>query len=129
MVVPHLVKSRDTMAEMEAFYDRWLGRSGAAVIEGYNNYAGQIEDKAVMEMAPPERFACGKPNRCMTILADGRITVCRQDFKGEFVVGDAHDNKLSELWRSEQMEALRKAHEEGEFDKYRLCGACSEWHR
>ncbi|MCP4712725.1 MAG: radical SAM protein [Planctomycetes bacterium] len=129
LIVPHLVKSQDTMAEMEAFYDRWLGRSGAAVIEGYNNYAGQIEDKAVMEMAPPERFACGKPFQCMTIWIDGTVTTCRQDFMGKYVIGNTHDSKLSDIWISEPMEALRKAHSVGEYDKYGLCGKCSEWHR
>ena len=129
MVVPHLVKSRDTLAEMEAFYDRWLGRSGAAVIEGYNNYAGQVEDKAVMEMAPPERYACGKPQRCMTIWVDGTVTTCRQDFKGDYAVGNVHNDRLSDIWRSAPMEALRKAHADGEYGKFGLCGACSEWHR
>ena len=56
MVIPHLVKTRETTAEMEDFYERWLQICGAAVIVGYNNYAGQIEDKAIMDMSPPQRY-------------------------------------------------------------------------
>jgi spiro-SPASM protein len=128
-IVPHLVKTRATMVEMEAFYDRWISRCGCAVITGYNDFAGQIEDKAVMDMSPPRRRPCRRLSGCMTILADGSATVCSQDFMGRCAIGNVNDKSVSQLWRSEKMEQLRRAHRGGRFDVNELCGRCKEWHR
>jgi len=128
-IVPHLVKTRATMVEMEAFYDRWISRCGCAVITGYNDFAGQIEDKAVMDMSPPRRRPCRRLSGCMTILADGSATICSQDFMGRCAIGNVNDTSVSQLWRSEKMEQLRRAHRGGRFDVNELCGRCKEWHR
>ena len=129
MVIPHLVKTRETMAEMEEFYGRWLDRCGAAVIVGYNDYAGQIEDKAVMDMCPPQRYPCSRLYRTLTILADGNATICSQDFTGQQIIGNVEERSVSELWQSEKMNRLRSAHQTGKFDSNVLCAKCKEWHR
>ncbi len=129
MVIPHLVKTRETMAEMEAFYDRWIQRCGAAVIVGYNDYAGQIEDKAVMDMCPPQRYPCSRLYRTLTILADGSATICSQDFSGQHRFGNVKEKSVSELWRSDGLQKLRNAHQERNFDSNTLCARCKEWHR
>ena len=129
MVIPHLVKTRETMAEMEEFYGRWIQRCGAAVIVGYNDYAGQIEDKAVMDMCPPQRYPCSRLYRTLTILADGSATICAQDFTGQQTFGNVNEKSVSELWQSEKMNQLRLAHQEGKFDTNGLCAKCKEWHR
>ena len=56
LVVPEMVKARETANEMEAFYDHWLRAAGAAVITGYSHHAGQMPDRAVVDMAPHVRF-------------------------------------------------------------------------
>lgn len=129
MVIPHLVKTRETMAEMEEFYARWLDRCGAAVIVGYNDYAGQIENKAVMDMCPPQRYPCSRLYRTLMILADGNATICAQDFTGLQIIGNVKERSVSELWRSEEMNQLRLTHQEGNFNLNPLCVKCKEWHR
>ena len=129
LVIPHLVKTRDTMEEMEAFYDRWLKTCGAAVITGYNDYAGQIDDRAVMDMAPLQRYPCSRPDRCLTIRADGSAAICSQDYQAEYTLGNVKDKSVKELWRSEAMDNLRQAQRRGSFDGNLLCAKCKEWHR
>jgi spiro-SPASM protein len=129
LVVPHLVKTRETMMEMETFYDRWLRKINAAVITGYNDFAGQIENREVMDMSPPRRSACGRLWRTLAILADGRAAICGQDYQGRHVVGDAHKQSVSEIWQGGPLQALRQAHIESRFDENPLCAKCREWHR
>ncbi len=129
MILPHLVKTRRTMAQMEAFYDRWLKSCDGAVIVGYNDFAGQIEDKAVMDMASPQRSACRRLSGSMTILADGCVTICGQDFKGSCAIGNVNEKSIKELWRSQALEKLRAAHRQRNFGVNELCGKCKEWHR
>ena len=129
MVIPHLVKSRQTIDEMESFYDRWRKGCNCAVIVGYSDFAGQIEDQAVTNMAAPQRRACRRLNQSMTILADGSATICGQDFEGKCTVGNVFEQSVAELWRCEAMENLRQAHRDRQFDINQLCPACKEWHR
>ncbi|MCK4629748.1 MAG: SPASM domain-containing protein [Sedimentisphaerales bacterium] len=129
MILPHLVKTRQTMAQMEAFYDRWLKKCDGAVIVGYNDFAGQIEDKSVMDMASPHRLACRRLLDSMTILTDGCVTICGQDFMGSRTVGNVNEKSIKELWRSQLLEELRTAHRQRNFEMNELCGKCKEWHR
>jgi len=129
IVVPILVKTRETMGEMEAFYDRWIRQGGCAVIEGYNDFAGQIADRSVMNMAPPKRAQCRRLAKWMTILADGTVTICGQDYQGEGGVGNVKEKTVEALWRSGELEDLRRAQSEGRYEVNNLCSACREWHR
>ncbi|MBN2377381.1 MAG: SPASM domain-containing protein, partial [Sedimentisphaerales bacterium] len=129
MVVPHLVKTAATMGQMEEFYDLWIRKCGAAVIVGFNDYAGQVAGEGVMDMQPPQRWACERLGRCMVILADGTVSCCGQDFIGKFVVGNLREMTVGQVWRSEKMEQLRRQHGEGEWDKLELCSKCKDWFR
>lgn len=128
-VVPHLVKTRQTMAEMERFYDRWLKTCGAAVIVGYNDFAGQIADQSVMNMCPPRRFPCRRLWRCLTIFADGTATICPQDFKAAHSLGNAFTISVEDLWSGETINALRQAHLKNDYGINPLCTHCKEWPR
>jgi len=128
-IVPCLTKTKSTMPEMEGFYDRWLREAGQSVIVGYNSFAGQIADLAVMDMSPPGRYPCGRLWRCMTNLADGTVPICQQDFQGGVKMGNVFEKSVSELWRGESLEGVRTSHKQGEFEKNVLCGRCTEWHR
>ncbi|MHC4090136.1 MAG: SPASM domain-containing protein, partial [Planctomycetota bacterium] len=64
-----------------------------------------------------------------TILADGRMTLCDQDFTARTAVGSLHDASLADLWRSSAMQAARDHHAAGRCDALPLCPSCNEWHR
>ena len=72
---------------MEAWYDQWLRAVGSAVIVGPSDFAGQIPDHAVADMAPPLRRPCARLESRMTILSDGRIVTCEQDVLGRQTLG------------------------------------------
>ena len=129
LLVCELVKTRATLPEMEAFYDHWLTKTSAAVISGPSSHAGRWHDLSVMDMSPPARFACARIfNRAM-VLADGRMTVCDQDFRGEQAVGTLASHSLADLWSSPAMQAAREAELAGTHDGMAMCPACKEWHR
>lgn len=129
LIVPEMTKTRDNVCELDDFYDGWIRTIGAAAISGYTHYAGQLEDRSVMDMAPPGRVACRRLRSRCVVLADGRVTMCDQDFNGTIAIGSLHEHSLAELWRGAAFSALRSAHEAGRFDANPLCNACNEWHR
>ena len=129
VVLPHLTKTTDNIDELDDFFDGWVRRIGWAVIEGYSHHAGQLPDRAVIDMSPPLRAPCRRIRTRCTILADGRLTLCDQDFTGLSTVGSLHETSLSDLWHGDLLQAARTHHEAGRYDDLPLCAACNEWHR
>lgn len=129
IIAAHLVKTRQNLGEMEDFYDRWIRRCGCAVITGYNDFAGQSEDRSIMNMAPPRRFPCKRLSNGMMILADGRVSLCSQDFMGKHTVGNVFTHSVKEIWKSPALERLRQAQRDGNFGVNPLCARCKDWFR
>lgn len=131
-IVPRLVKTAETLADMEPFFDRWMHFAGHAVIEPATtgrggDGAGLMPELSPVRMSPPRRVACRQLRGRMTILSDGRVALCDQDWLGDGAVGNVGEASLLELWR--RLVEVRRAHERGEWDKLRMCAGCHEWHR
>ena len=94
VIVCSMVKTRETFADMEPFYDEWRKRNAISIIKGYNDYCGFTEDENVMNMCPPARFPCNSLMRQMMILADGSMVVCAQDFEGSTIFGNVNSDSL-----------------------------------
>ncbi len=137
IVVPEMVKARQTVAEMPAFYDGWIRRVGAVGIAGYSHCGGQLPNHAVMSMAPPTRHPCRRLRSRCVILADGQVTLCDQDIRGGAalgrLIGDRQRGEtidaLGSLWRGDAWQAVRAAHDAAQLSSLPLCAACDEWHR
>lgn len=126
-IVPRMVKTRETLADMETFFDKWMVYLGHAVIEPARCGCGLMPDQSPAVMAPPRRRPCRQLGGRMTILSDGMVALCDQDWMGRGALGDAKIEPLADIWRRAQ--DVRRAHEEGRFAELTLCGSCTEWHR
>jgi radical SAM protein with 4Fe4S-binding SPASM domain len=98
------------------------------VITGPSDFAGQIPDTAVADMAPPKRRACARLSNRLTILCDGRVVSCEQDVLGKQTMGIVGETPMKEIWRS-GFGSLRACHEKAEWSAKPLCASCREWHR
>lgn len=129
IIVPEMIKTRRNIGQMEAFYDDWTRRTGAATIVGPPAYDGSFAHLAVMEMTPPRRIPCARLWSRLVVLADGRVTLCDQDIRGEHAIGRLQEHSLGQLWTGSTMDELRTAHRRGTVDAIEPCPACKEWHR
>lgn len=125
MIIPSMVKSKETLGEMEAFYDGWTERHGTALLTGYSHRAGQLADRAVVRMAPPYRVACRRTHSRLLVLADGRVTTCDQDFAARQVIGDLRRDSIQAIWQGDALARVRC----DDLSQTALCRACDEWHR
>jgi hypothetical protein len=128
LIVPIFTKTAANLAEMEIWYDYWIRRLGHAVISGPSDYAGQIPDAAVADMAPPRRHPCRRLGSRITILSDGTIVSCEQDVLGKQPMGKVGELPIKEIWQK-QFDALRACHQQSEWATKPLCAGCREWHR
>lgn len=129
LLVPEIVKVRETMPEIEPFFDFWHAHAGWANIAPFNHGAGQRPDRNVMPMAPPVRRPCVRLWDRLVVLADGRVVACDQDFAAHMPVGDLRMQTLEDVWHGEPMQRLRSQHLSGTFDSAVLCPRCDDWHR
>jgi hypothetical protein len=129
LIVGELMKTPETMDDMEAFFDHWVIKTGSAVIAGPSRYAGVWPARAVVNMAPPTRFTCSRLFHRAMVLADGRVSLCDQDFQGNRAIGLVGESSLADLWQSAALDDARRNHLAGVYNSLPLCSACEEWHR
>jgi hypothetical protein len=130
-IVPRLIKTADTLADMETFFDRWVHFSGHAVIEpavtGRHHGMPLSPEQSPVLMAPPRRIGCRQIERRMTILSDGTVSLCDQDWLGGDIIGDTAITPLIDIWRGGR--TRRESHATRRWNELPTCAGCHEWHR
>lgn len=126
-LVPSLIKTRDTLGDMETFFDRWTHFAGHAVIAPATSGAGAMPEQSPVLMAPPRRRPCRQLDRRLTIHSDGAVPRCDQDWLARAPLGHAATHTIAELWHA--LDAVRDAHAQGRLETLTICNACHEWHR
>lgn len=59
-----------------------------------------------------------------TILWDGQVTICCQDFDGKINLGNLKNDTLKNILSSEQIKHYREFHKKGKREELSLCNAC-----
>lgn len=126
-LVPNLIKTSQTLNDVETFYDRWIHFAGHAVIRPAQAGCGLMPELSPLRMAAPKRVPCRQLMGRLSIHSDGRVARCDQDWLGQASAGHAGETPLAEIWRS--MRSVRQIHEQGRWDELELCRSCHEWHR
>ena len=52
--------------------------------------------------------ACERPFTELSVRADGRVAICRNDWRGVVKMGDLNTDRLSDLWNSIEFDAVRR---------------------
>ncbi|MBU1627025.1 SPASM domain-containing protein, partial [bacterium] len=99
-----------------------------AIIGHFNRYYDRIEDRSVIDVTPLKRFACRQLENSLSILWNGDVIMCQQDFDGKYVFANIKNSSLIDIWESQELKDLRLAHLKGEYNKYPLCVKCKEWY-
>ena len=128
LIAPIFTKTAGNLAEMEVWYDYWVRRCGHAVIAGPSDFAGQMPDLAVADMASPVRRPCFRLSSRLSILSNGQIVSCEQDVLGKQVMGSTGETPIQEIWQN-SFAKLRQCHQSADWASKPLCGKCREWHR
>lgn len=77
-------------------------------IKDPHNWGGIIEEKNAAELAKDQSYSpCTFCWYSLTILWDGTIVPCPQDFFAKIKLGSAKDETIREVWQGKKMQALR----------------------
>ena len=70
------------------------------------------------------KVPCSLPFNYLWVLNDGKVTACCRDYHESLVVGHVEKNTLLEIWNSEEIKKIRKAHSSGDLSDYQVCKNC-----
>ena len=70
-------------------------------------------------------FTCRDIYQRLFVFWDGAIGPCCGEWERGYLVGDARYDDLAQVWNSEKYRALRRAHEERQYETVKICRACS----
>jgi radical SAM protein with 4Fe4S-binding SPASM domain len=68
---------------------------------------------------------CFIPSHLLTILVDGRVLGCFEDFKEELIMGDIKSEKLIDIWSNEKYTKLRRSLMRGLRHQHSPCRSCN----
>jgi radical SAM protein with 4Fe4S-binding SPASM domain len=103
--------------ELETF---WHGLVDQVAFVQYNPWENTYE-KPINDIESP----CTDLWRRMFVWWDGRVNPCDIDYKSTLSVGNANDEKLSDIWTGEKYTALRTAHLSSKRNTVVPCSQCT----
>jgi len=92
------------------------------------------EERAALTRMKSEEHLVRKHPKCpevfdkLSVYWDGRVSPCCRDFDGYMLLGDVQSQPLAELWKSEQVAFYRDCLAKGEYDRFKLCKVCWDYH-
>jgi hypothetical protein len=132
-IAVQIVSTAATRAEFEQAREHWREVAGNAPnvrveLKPYTDWAGQVQAPELC--APDVRQAfwytnCGRLWDTLVIGAGGEVGLCCYDVEAGHDLGNAHETALADLWRTPQMEALRRRHATGRVGDLALCANCA----
>jgi radical SAM protein with 4Fe4S-binding SPASM domain len=90
------------------------------VSKDMHNWAGEIEKAREHD----NYSVCPFPWNALVIFWDGAVLPCTQDFFGQYIVGNAKDSSLEDIWNGEKMSVLRKKLTGQDLEEIPTCSNC-----
>ena len=118
-----------TMEDQIRFYLTWGMRLRPDLMPGHGqivwmcNWAGGVPLVEGREIDPDS--TCGRALQQLSILWDGKVTMCCYDPLNTFPLGDLNKQSIREVYNAEKYVTFREDHNENRASKYELCKGCT----
>lgn len=90
------------------------------VVKELHNWAGQIDK----ERRGKKYTICPFPWNALVIYWDGSVLPCTQDFFGGYIVGNAKESSLKDIWNGKDMRFIREKLAKQDIKGIKTCSAC-----
>ena len=138
-----LVRQRENMKEIDAFARSWKERGVGVFIYSAHDRAGSVDgfeeriripERELPTFQRVERAVsrawfghCPIPFAMTSILHNGDMLMCVNDWARKVVLGNVRDNTIAELWNGERMREVRALISERRYGEIDACRDCSLW--
>lgn len=127
IVVTMLVMGADetSRAMHQEFMDLWKGRDVFAYVKSLDNRWLYESDENLKNRSHYDDQYCEFPWTSLTVMADGSVVPCTQDYDAEMCMGNVNEQSLEEIWNGEKYREFRRWHATGEFPEgFKCAGRC-----
>lgn len=100
--------------------EKWNHIVDEIVIQPLHNWGGE-KHLGLNKIIKP----CSRLWLTMTVLVDGKISLCCVDYNGEYILGDVSKNTLKEIWNSNKYVYYRKKNLFGLKNSQLICSICN----
>jgi radical SAM protein with 4Fe4S-binding SPASM domain len=123
IVETHFYEMEENTHEKDEYIKKWRGIVDHAVISGKISEAFQKYKQREAPL-PPRVRTCSHLWQKMTVFWNGDVTICNQDVDGDWILGNLKENSIKELWTSDKLLSIKKAHKKKDFSNLPLCYDC-----
>jgi len=116
-------KQCENISEHDDFIEKWMPivdfvRTGEVFEEG------RFPE---INLDRKQRTPCPELYTTMAIHTNGDVSICCLDGFKDHRVGNALEQGVRAVWQGEEMQKVRRYHENGEYHKVPLCTNCDRW--
>ena len=123
-VYPQAVRMNENEEGLEDFYRYWKNQTGKVIVQKYDPFCGFLPDRRVTDLSPLKRFPCWHLKRDVSVLLDGRVSLCREDLQCRHGLGNLLEQDLEEIWNAG--EPFYREHLQERYPD--LCKNCDEYY-
>jgi radical SAM protein with 4Fe4S-binding SPASM domain len=114
--------------ECQDFLKKWEGKVDKVGLDGFSNRIDSVdEDISIDDDAFKGAKACVLPFNTLNVWANGSCVLCCNDWNEDYVVGNASDMHLRDIWHSQELNKVRQAHFKGCGSDIEICKKCNWW--
>lgn len=116
-----LAQDKKNIKMFRDFMNLWRNKPVYAYIKSQDNRWFHEEDSDIVYKSHYASQYCEFPWTSMTIMVDGSVVPCTQDYNCEMVFGNANSETLKEVWNNKAYESFRRWHINGNFPEGYKC--------
>ncbi len=124
IIAPTMIELRvdDISRQMHMdFLDLWQGKDVFAYVKSQDNRWYHEEDEALENRSHYAQQYCEFPWTSLTVMANGDVVPCTQDYDAELSFGNIKDMSLEDIWNGEKYKEFRRMHITGTFPAGHKC--------
>ncbi len=118
------VRMKENEDDLEQFYRHWKEINDRVIVQKHDHFCGFLPEKKITDLSPLNRFPCWHLKREICIDLEGRAVLCREDLRGEHILGSCFSENLEEIWK--RGETFFENHIKGDYKD--LCAECDEYY-
>jgi radical SAM protein with 4Fe4S-binding SPASM domain len=115
VLIPEL---KDRLSEYASFWKDKVDQVS------YNEMAPSVDTVNNTIKGIKSSWICPFPYQRMTVMWDGTLTACRNDYYGKLAMGNIESDSIKKCW-ADSLDTLRKLHKKGLAHDIEACGECS----
>lgn len=124
LLVPTMIalsQDSDSRKMHSEFMELWKDKDVFAYVKSQDNRWLLEEDTNMKNHSHYETQYCEFPWTSLTVMADGSVVPCTQDYDIEMVLGNVNEQTLEKIWNGPKYQKIREMHITGKFSKGHKC--------